>query len=85
MAQVSILYDGRTEDLDLEELIPVEDRPALGIDDDHELTATELNADQVKRALANHFDKPIEEFEELTIQAHKNGNMTIRPEATFGT
>lgn len=84
MAQVHIMYDGKAEDLELGELIPVGDRPDLGIDDDHELTSTELSGDQIKRALANHYDKPVEEFEELVVEFHKNGNITCRPNATFG-
>lgn len=85
MAEVHILYDGNTEDIPLEDLIPAEDRPGLGIADDHELTSTELSGDQIKRALANHYDKPLDEFEELVVEFHKNGNVTVRPNATFGS
>ena len=85
MAEVHIIYDGNTEDIGIEDLIPVEDRAGLGIDDDTEILTTDLTADQIKRALANHYDKPIEEFEELIVEHHKNGNITVRPNATFGT
>lgn len=85
MAQVHILYEGNTEDLNLEDLIPIEDRLGLGIDDDHEISSTELSGDQIKRALSNHYDKPVEEFEELVVEFHKNGNITVRPNASFGT
>ena len=85
MAQVHVIYDGNPEDINLEDLIPLEDRAALGIGEGHELVSTELTGDQIKMALANHYDKPVEEFEELVVEHHKNGNITIRPNATFGT
>lgn len=85
MADVHILYEGNTEDLPLEDLIPAQDRPMLGIDDDHELEASELNGDQIRKALANHYDKPVEEFKDLVIELQKNGNLVVRPNATFGT
>jgi len=85
MPQVHILYEGRTEDLDLEELIPIEDRPMLGIDDDHVLQSSELNGEQIRKALSNHYDKPVEEFQDLVIEHQKNGNLVVRPNATFGT
>jgi len=84
MSQVHIIYDGNTEDIDLEELIPVEDRPELGIDDDVQLNVNNITGDQIKRALANHYDKPLEEFNELVVEFHKNENITVRPNATFG-
>lgn len=85
MSTVHIYYDGNNTDIELEILIPVEDRAGLGIAEDTELSSKELNADQIKRALANHFDKPVEEFEELIVEFHKNDNITLRPNATFGT
>jgi len=85
MSTVHIFYDGNTDDVDLEVLIPVEDRADLGIGEDAELKSSDLTADQIKKALANHYDKPVEEFEELIVEFHKNENITIRPNATFGT
>jgi hypothetical protein len=85
MDAVHIVYDGRTEDIDLDDLIPVDDRAGLGIEDDAELQSKDLNGDQIKRALANHFDKPVDEFNELIVEFHKSGDITVRPNATFGT
>ena len=84
MSVVHIIYDGRTDDVDLEVLIPPEDRAALGINDDVELKASDLTADQIKKALVNHYDKPAEEFEELIVEFHKTDNITVRPNAVFG-
>jgi len=84
MSEVHVIYDGRTDDVNLEVLIPPEDRAALGIDDGIELKAGDLTADQIKKALVNHYDKPAEEFEELVVEFHKTGNITVRPNAIFG-
>ena len=40
--------------------------------------------EQVRRALANHFDVAIGKFRPYVIERHDNGNMTVRPEAVFG-
>ena len=85
MDAVHIVYDGQTQDLELEDLIPMEDRAGLGIEDDTELHSKDLNSEQIKRALANHYDKPVTEFEELIVEFHKSGDITVRPNAIFGT
>lgn len=85
MDAVHIVYDGKTEDIDLDDLIPMDDRAGLGIEDDAELLSKHLNGDQIKRALANHYDKPVDEFNELIVEFHKSGDITVRPNATFGT
>ncbi len=84
MSEVHILYRGQTHDIDLENLIPPEDRAGLGIAEDAELTSGNLTGDQIKRALANHFDQPLSEFEELIVDFHKTHDITVRPNAEFG-
>lgn len=84
MSTVHIFYDGNTDDVELENLIPAEDRAGLGIPEDTELNSGDLSGDQIKRALANHYDKPVEEFEELIVEFQKTGNITVRPNANFG-
>lgn len=39
---------------------------------------------QIKQALAQHFDVPVGKFAAYVIERHENGNMTVRPEAVFG-
>lgn len=78
---VHIMYEG-TKDVSLEDLFPAEYRDAQGITG--ELTPTNISADQIKSALANHFDKPLDEFNELVVEYHKNGNITVRPGAILG-
>ena len=77
-----ILYDGRSEDLEFSDLIPEQRREALGLTP-NQTDFRSLNQDQIKTALANHFDKAVSEFDELVIEYHKNGNVTVRPDATF--
>ena len=85
MSTVGIFYEGQNTEVELNVLIPHEDRAGLGIAEDAELDPQELTAKQIKQALANHFDKPVAEFEELIVENHKTGNITVRPNATFGT
>ncbi|MDQ3814078.1 MAG: hypothetical protein M3347_09010 [Armatimonadota bacterium] len=39
---------------------------------------------EVKQALANHFDVPVAKFAAYVVERHDNGNITVRPEAVFG-
>jgi len=84
MSEVHIVYDGNTEDINLEDLFPLERREAYGIEEGTELTSDSVSAAQIKMALADHYDRPIDEFNELVVEHHKNGNLTARPNATFG-
>jgi len=78
------MYEGNSEDIDLNELIRDDDREQLGIAADAVLDPQNLTGDQIRRAVAYHYDKPVEEFNGLSVEFHKNGNVTIRPQATFG-
>ncbi|HEY1016324.1 MAG TPA: hypothetical protein VGE07_26675 [Herpetosiphonaceae bacterium] len=40
--------------------------------------------DQVRQALANHFDVAVAKFAPYVVERHANGNLTVRPEAVFG-
>lgn len=84
MSKVHIIYDGNTEDINLEDLFPENRREQLGIAAGTELIADNVTADQIKRALVDHYDRPATEFEELIVEHHKTGNITVRPNATFG-
>lgn len=84
MSEVHIVYDGNTEDIDLEDLFPLERREAYGIEEGTVLTSDTVSATQIKRALVDHYDRPMEEFNELVVEHHKNGNITVRPNAVFG-
>ena len=45
-----------------------------------------MSADgQIKRAVARHLDVPPERLSAYTVDRHANGNLTVRPEAVFGS
>ena len=39
---------------------------------------------EVKQALARHFEVPVTKFAAYVVERHDNGNITVRPEAVFG-
>jgi hypothetical protein len=39
---------------------------------------------EIKQALAQHFDVPVAKFTAYVVERHDNGNITVRPEAVFG-
>ncbi len=83
MSTLHIMYQGNSEDLSLEDMVSAGDRETMGIPEGAEMK--DLTGDQIKNILANHYDQPLEEFNELSVEWHKNGNVTVRPQATFGT
>ena len=45
-----------------------------------------MSADgQIKRGVARHLEVPEDRFQSYTVDRHANGNLTVRPEAVFGT
>ena len=50
-----------------------------------ELDIGTLSSDnEVREALADYFDVNVRKFQSYVVERHDNGNMTVRPEATFG-
>lgn len=39
---------------------------------------------EIRESLARHFDRALNVFDNLVIERHANGNITIRPEAVYG-
>jgi hypothetical protein len=65
---VHVRFNGRSYDLPFEDLV-LGESPA---DDD------------VRQALARHFDVSPETFAAYVVERHRTGNITVRPEAVFG-
>jgi len=82
MSTVHCILDGNSHDVELDQIFPAQERESLGISG--ELSASNLTADMVRRGLASHFDKPLGDFNDLQVEFHKNGNITVRPDAVFG-
>ena len=70
MSRVHIVFKGQTADLDIDQ---------LGITRD---SATE----SIMERVAQHFDRATAEFADgYTVQWEENGNLTVRPDAEFGS
>ncbi len=65
---VHVRYDGKSYDL------PLEDLRVAGAAAD----------DEVRSALARHFDTSASAFARHVVERHATGNLTVRPEAVFG-
>jgi len=50
-----------------------------------QLDIGDLSTDvQVKQALADHLNQPVEKFRNYQVDRQEDGNITVRPEAVFG-
>ena len=85
MATVHVLYNGKTEDLSFEQLFPEERRLATGITREGEVTGANLTEAQVKSALSQYYDVGQAEFQDHFVEINPNGNVTVRPNTTFGS
>ena len=61
-------YDGKSYDLPLAELD----------------VSSSVSDDDVREALARHFDVSPAKFRAYVVERHRTGNLTVRPEAVFG-
>lgn len=85
MADVHVIYKGRTDDINFDQLFPAERRVALGISPDIVLSSSNITEAQVKNALAQWYDVGIGEFDDLFVEMNPNGNVTVRPNTPFGS
>ncbi len=65
---VHVRFEGQSQDI------------AFGVLDIGDLS----NDQDMKSALALHFNTPVPKFASYMIERHVNGNVTVRPEAVFG-
>jgi hypothetical protein len=84
MAKVHVVYNGRTEDLGFDEVFPQERLANIGIPEGTEPSVRTLNSEQVKTALAQHYDVGRGEFQDHFVELNPNGNITVRPSTEFG-
>ena len=80
--KIHVVYNGN-KDLTFSELFPTERLASMGITTET-VSGNTLTQDQVRTALAQHFDVGINEFEDHYIEFSSNGNITVRPNTTFG-
>jgi len=84
MAKVHVVYNGRTEDLDFDTIFPPDRFTNIGIPEGTVPSVNNLNPEQVKTALAQHYDVGLGEFGNHFVEMNPNGNITVRPNTTFG-
>jgi hypothetical protein len=83
MSQIHVAYDGKNQDLEFDEVFPVERRAGLGLSEGV-ISSSTVTPDQVKQAVAQFYDVGIAQFNDYYVEINPNGNITVRPDATFG-
>jgi len=83
MSTVHVVYDGQ-HDLDFNELFTAERVASLGISEGTEVTPANITQAQVKMALAQYFDRGLNEFNDHFVEINPNGNITVRQNTVFG-
>jgi hypothetical protein len=81
---VHVKYEGRSDDIEFSTLFPRERLAALGMDANADPTPQTVTQQQIRTALAQHYDRGLGEFDDMYVEVNPNGNITVRPEATFG-
>jgi hypothetical protein len=82
MSTIHVLYDGNNRDFDFSDVINPETAAQVGIPVG--ATSSNITEAQMKTAVARHMDISRDLLETYTVAFEKNGNVTVRPEATFG-
>ena len=83
MPNIHVMYEG-THDLGFEEVFTPERKTSIGLAEDAEITSRDLSNNQIKAALAQHFDVGVNEFDDHYVDIAPNGNITVRPSTPFG-
>jgi hypothetical protein len=84
---VHVLFDGRSDDIPLDVLFPT---PPAELTQEFERNASGVAAAGtafvrvMKEGLANHYDRPVNEFADYVVDFTENQNVTVRPKADFG-
>ena len=84
MGEGHVVYDGQNKDLNFDEVFPADRFAAIGIPEGTVVSASSVTEQQVKAALAQFFDVGLGEFEDHFVEINPNGNITVRPNASFG-
>jgi len=82
MSTIHVVYGGRNEDLQFDEVFREDRLEALGVP--RNSTSSSVSHAQIKRALADHYDVDADEFEAHYVEINPNGNITVRPNAKWG-
>jgi len=81
MSSIHAMFNGRTEDVEFDDVFSQDRMESLGITS---ATPATLSPETVKTALAQHFDVGVTMFQDHYVEVNPNGNITVRPDAKFG-
>lgn len=84
MSTVHVVYDGRNQDLDLNEIFPEDRLESIGVAPGTDINSGNLTEQQVRVAVAQHYDIALEDLSDHYVEFSPNGNITVRPNTTFG-
>jgi len=81
---VHVKYEGRSDDIEFGDLFPQDRLASMGFAEGAAPTPQTVTQQQIRIALAQHYDRGVNEFDPFYVEVNPNGNITVRPEATFG-
>lgn len=84
MSEVYVLFRGQQKTFPFDEVFEPERYAAIGIPEDVDVNPSTVSPEQVKMALAQKFDVGVNEFQDNFVEINPNGNITVRPNTTFG-
>jgi hypothetical protein len=83
MADVHVLFDGRTHNFDFDELFAPERLVGIGINDVDSVSPDTVTPEHIKTALCQALDVGRGMFDSYNVSVYE-GKIDVRPEATFG-
>lgn len=84
MSTVHVRYDGNSQDVDFADVFRADRLASIGLPEGTEVIAGRISVDNVKNAVAQYLDIGVDELHDYDVEFSKNGNITVRPAATFG-
>ena len=82
---VHITYQNAGHSVEFEDLFPESRYTAIGIAEGQEVSPSTVSESQVKTACAQYFEVGLGEFEAHYVEINSStGNITVRPDASFG-
>ena len=85
MSSIHVIYNGRNDDIGMEQLFTEDRREVIGLAEGTALVASNLVEGQIKQALALYYDVGVGEFGDHFVEINPNGNITVRPSTPFGS
>ena len=86
MSSVHVVISGRNETIDFTDLFTAGRRELVGLPADGDISIQDITEAQVKHALTDYFDVPEAELRDHYVELNSGtGNVTVRPDAKFGS